>query len=123
MTDATTKFFEELGQRGYEPLAARGRGTVRFDLVDGRRTESWLVQIDRGNIAVSRGAAEADCVFRGSHELFDQIARGKVNSVAARLRNAITVEGDPRLAIIFQRLFPGPPSSRRGAKKTGRKSQ
>ena len=39
MSDATEQFFEELGQRGYEPLVAKFSGRVRFDVVDGRRTE------------------------------------------------------------------------------------
>jgi putative sterol carrier protein len=121
VTDATTKFFEELGKRGTEPLVSRAKGAVRFELLDGRRKESWLVRIDRGAIAVSRDGGHADLVVRGERKLFDEIAVGKVNVVAARLRGAIHTEGDLRLAVLLQRLFPAPPRSRRGKDTTVRK--
>jgi putative sterol carrier protein len=38
------------------------------------------------------------------------MAAGKVNAFAAVLRGAIKIEGDPRLLVLFQRLFPGPRS-------------
>ena len=38
----------------------------------------------------------------------DRIAGGEVNAMAAILRGAITVEGDPALLLMFQRLLPGP---------------
>jgi putative sterol carrier protein len=57
----------------------------------------------------------ADTVFRGSRELFADLATGKQNAFAARLRGAIGVEGDMRLAVLFQRLLPSPQSYGRGA--------
>jgi putative sterol carrier protein len=122
MSDATPHFFEALGKRGSDPLLAKARGTVRFDIVNGRRgAESWLVRIDKGKIKVSRGAGAADTVFRGSRDLFDDIVTGKENAFAARLRGEVGVEGDMRLAVLFQRLLPNPPSSRRGrAGQSGR---
>jgi putative sterol carrier protein len=79
------------------------------------------VRIDKGNIKVSRGAGPADTVFRGSRELFADLATGKENAFAARLRGAIGVEGDMRLAVLFQRILPSPQSSGRGpAGRSGR---
>jgi putative sterol carrier protein len=115
VSDSTTQFFEELGSRGHQPLLTSVKGSVRFDLIDGRKTDSWLVRIDKGKLAVRHGGGEADCVFRGSRTFFEKIAAGKVNPVAARLRGAIDVEGDLRLAVLAQRLFPGPPSTSRRA--------
>jgi putative sterol carrier protein len=114
MSEATAQLFEALSNRGSDPLLAKARGTVRFDIVKGRATESWLVRIDKGNIKVSRGARRADTVFRGSRELFADLATGKENAFAARLRGAISVEGDMRLAVLFQRILPNPQSSERG---------
>jgi putative sterol carrier protein len=114
MSDETGQLFEALSNRGSDPLLAKARGTVRFDIVKGRATESWLVRIDKGNIKVSRGAGRADTVFRGSRELFADLATGKENAFAARLRGAIGVEGDMRLAVLFQRILPNPQSSKRG---------
>ncbi len=115
MSDATAQLFEALSNRGSDPLLAKARGTVRFDIVKGRATESWLVRIDKGNIKVSRGGGRADTVFRGSRELFADLATGKQNAFAARLRGAFGVEGDMRLAVLLQRLLPSPQSSGRGA--------
>ena len=44
--------------------------------------------------------------------LFQRLANGEVNAMAALLRGAIAVEGDPQLLVMFQRLLPGPPGSR-----------
>ena len=46
MSDDVVRFFEELGRRGHEPLLAKVTGRVRFDLVDGGRTDRWLVAVD-----------------------------------------------------------------------------
>jgi hypothetical protein len=124
VTDATPPLLETLGKRGSDdPLLAKARGTVRFDIVNGRGrgTESWLVRFDKGNIKVSRGAGTADTVFRASRDVFDDLGTGKENAFTARLRGAIDVEGDMRLAVLFQRLLPNPPSSGRGrAGRSGR---
>ena len=109
MTDATAQFFGELESRGSDPRVAKARGTLRFDLADGKRTQRWLVAIDRGAIAVSHRNARADCVVRADKATFDGIAGGELNAFATILRGAMRVEGDPQLLVFFQRLFPGPP--------------
>jgi putative sterol carrier protein len=105
--DATAEFFAELGERDDVLPGARATGTLRFDIVEGRRLEQWFVRIEKGSIDVSRGGAEADCVLRSSRELFARIALGDANLFAALLRGEVTIEGDPRLAVLFHRLFPG----------------
>jgi hypothetical protein len=109
--DPTAAFFDELAQRGYDPVVGQGQGTVRFDLVDDGRTVRWLVAIDLGRIAVSRKNERADCVIHTRKALFDRIATGEVNAWAAMLRGQIGVEGDPQVLVVFQRLLPGPPAS------------
>jgi putative sterol carrier protein len=110
MTDATTEFFEALAARGHEPALARVTGTLRFDLRDGgARAERWLITISKGDVAVSHRNAKADCVIRVDRTLFDRIAGGETNAMAAFLRGAIDVEGDRGLLLAFQRAFPGPP--------------
>jgi putative sterol carrier protein len=112
MADATTRFFDALARRGHEPMLEKVRATVRFDLADDGRTERWLVSVDKGDVSVSRRNARADCVIRTDKELFQRLARGEVNAMAALLRGAIAVEGDPQLIVLFQRLLPSPPGSR-----------
>ena len=41
--DPAAAFFDELGQRRNEPLLSKVSGHIRFDLVDGGQTGSWLV--------------------------------------------------------------------------------
>jgi hypothetical protein len=40
--------------------------------------------------------------------LFERVARGEANALAAALRGEIDVEGEPGLLMAFERLFPGP---------------
>ncbi len=112
MTDSTSEFFGELGGRGHEPLLEKATGTLRFDLTDGKRTDRWLVSVKKGDVAVSHRNVRADCVVRADRALFDSVADGEVNAMAALLRGAMGVEGDVELLVLFQKLFPGPPRSR-----------
>ena len=87
-------FFDELVARGHEPLLQNEVGTLRFDLVDGRRVQHWYVSIDRGDITVSDSAAEADTVLRTRGSVFDRSPRGRLNALAAVLRGELVPEGD-----------------------------
>src|SRR5512132_2238700 len=109
MTDPTTLFFEELEARGHEPLLQKVTATFRFDLANGKRTTRWLVAVNKGDMAVSHKNMKADCIVRADKTLFDGIASGEVNPVAAVLRGSMGLEGDRELLVLFQRLFPGPP--------------
>jgi putative sterol carrier protein len=108
MADVTEKFFEDLGARGQDPRLASVRGTLRFDLMNGKRVARWTVAIDKGDVAVTRRNARADCVVRAKKRLFDGIASGEVNPLSAVLRGEMGVEGEPELLVFFQRLFPAP---------------
>ena len=113
MSDATAEFFGSLTQRGHVPMLEKAKGTVRFELVDGKRTDRWLLVVDKGDLAVSRRNARGDCTLRTDKALFDRIVDGKVNAAAAVLRGAVTIDGDMELLVQLQKLFPGPPRRRR----------
>jgi putative sterol carrier protein len=113
MSDATAEFFGSLTQRGHVPMLEKAKGTVRFELVDGKRTDRWLLVVDKGDLAVSRRNAGADCTLRTDKALFDRIVDGEVNAAAAVLRGAVTIDGDMELLVQLQKLFPGPPPRRR----------
>jgi putative sterol carrier protein len=106
MGDETATFFEDLGRRGHDPLLEKAKGTIRFDLIGDGRLEHWLVRLDGGAVAVSRGRARADCVARADKALFDALARGDANAMTAVLRGELTFDGDPELLVRFQRLLP-----------------
>jgi hypothetical protein len=102
-------FFDELGRRGDGSLLRKVSGRVRFDLVDGGRTDSWIVVVDKGELTVAREAGAADCTIRGERAVFDEIVHGRANAVAAVLRGALACHGDLDLLFAIQRIFPDPP--------------
>lgn len=114
-TDATARFFADLAARGDEPLLRKASGSMRFDVVSGRKTRRWLVSVDKGAVRVEDGGAEATCVIRAEQAVFDKIATGRLNAVAAVLRGDVVVAGDWRMLVRLQRLFPSPPRRRRRA--------
>ena len=120
MSDSTEEFFAELGRRKHEPMLRKATGTVRFDLVDDTdQTAHWLVTMKKGDVSVSREAADADCIVTTDKPLFDAIVRGERNAMAAILRGEITLEGDRELLVLFQRVFAGPAGSVRQRESVG----
>jgi predicted lipid carrier protein YhbT len=125
MAEATTEFFEGLEQRGFDPLLEKATGRIGFELANGKKSSRWLVAIDKGKVDVSHKSGTTDCTVRATGELFDEVVRGETNAMAAVLRGAITVEGDPELLMLFQRVFSGPPKaapSRRRSSTGGRRA-
>jgi putative sterol carrier protein len=122
-SDSIAEFFAELGRRGHEPLLENAKGSARFDVADGRRTERWLLTIDRGELRVSRKNASADCVIRIDRPSFEQAVNGRLNLMAAALRGEFTMVGDPRLLVRLQRLFPRPSRRRRRRSGAAREKQ
>lgn len=102
--DPTAAFFRELDGQTQE-LPRRAGGRVRFDLVEDRRTSSWLVAVHRGAVAVTRGRRDADCVVSMDKELFEGIVRGDVHLMTATLRGELTVKGDWEMMWLVRRLL------------------
>jgi hypothetical protein len=105
MADATTDFFDALNRRGHEPMLTRLQATLRWDIVDGDRIEHRLVTIDRGDIRVASSDEPADCVITAALAVCNDVVRGRTSGLAALLRGAVTLEGDPELMVLAQRLF------------------
>jgi putative sterol carrier protein len=110
---------DDLAARGDDPSLANATGTVRFDVVDGRRTERWFVTVTKGALDVSRRNVGADAVVRGPRPLFERLVRGKANATAAFLRGALTLEGNVGLLVLVQRLFKRPSGARAKSRATG----
>ena len=113
--DPTAEFFGGLAQYEHNPLLEKAKGTVRFDLRDGKRVDHWLLSLDNGDVSVSRKNGAADCVVRAEKALFDKIVAGKEDGTAAVLRGAMTIDGDMELMVLFRRAFPATPN--RGARR------
>lgn len=121
MGAATTDFFERLNSRGHEPLLETTTGTIGLDLATkGKQEERWLISIDKGDVAVSHKGSATDCNVRAPVALFDRIASGEENAFAAALRGEVVIEGDSKLLVRLQRLFPSPP--RQGSPHSGNAS-
>ena len=110
MSDATAAFFHSLDRRGPEPLLGNARGTVCFELVSGTHTDRWLVALEKGTTTVSKKRVAAECTVRADEALFEGVLDGSVNLMAAVLRGAVTVEGDPEPLFLLQRLFAAAPA-------------
>jgi putative sterol carrier protein len=113
------RFFDELAQRGHDPLLRKARGTISFEIVDGKRVDRRVVTIDRGDLTVSRRNVACDGVIRADREVFERVATGRTNPIAAVLRNELSLQGDWRLLVLAQRLFPGPPKARPSRRAAG----
>ena len=107
MADPVADFFEGLRRRGTDPAFNDLTATFRIDLADGAPA-TWLVSIVGGEVRVSRGAGPADCAIVVERKLFDGMASGAVNPMAAVLRGELVVSGDPGLLVRLLRLFPEP---------------
>ena len=106
-SDPGAHFLQQLDGREV-PSLAKARGAIRFDLAENGRTKHVRVQLDRGRISVSRGAGAADCVVQMDAKLFEEMAAGKANPLAAVLRGVLTFDGDPELLVLFRRALAVP---------------
>jgi putative sterol carrier protein len=123
MADATADFFDALAKRGPEPLLGRTRATMRFDIGSEGDVDHWLVRIEDGAVVVTHADGDADSIIRSERAAFNEVAAGRTNAMSATLRGALVLEGDPRLLVRVQRLFPAPvgmPESK-GARSVGRR--
>src|SRR4029450_10272950 len=117
--EITERFFDELAQRGHQPLPREARATIRFEIVDGKKVDRRIVTVDRGDITVSRRNVSGDGVIRADKAVFESVASGRSNPIAAVLRNELAVQGDWRLLVLLQRLVPGPPKTTAGRPAAG----
>ena len=106
MATTTQRFFEGLADEAARPVLGAARGSIRFDLRDGRRTDHWRVELGRDGTAVSRSDAPADCIVKVEASVFEDLVGGRQSPMPAMLRGLVAVEGDPELLVRFQRVFP-----------------
>ncbi len=90
--------------------------------MSGKRVEHWFVSLKKGDVTVSQKDTRANAIVRLDRALFDRMVTGRANAMAATLRGVIVPEGDLGLVISFQRLFPGPPASRRSPARAAAKA-
>ncbi|MFG2063576.1 SCP2 sterol-binding domain-containing protein [Micromonospora sp. NPDC048871] len=112
MSESVRAFFDDLTRSGGRMLR-QVSGRIRFDLVNPRGVDHWLVTIDRGRITVSQGGpVEADTVINTDETLFLRMAYGEVKPLPAWLRNDFTADGEFRFVVMLERLFAPPKGAR-----------
>jgi integrase len=96
MADATTEFMNELGKRGHDPLLRKVNETLRFDLVNGKKTDRWLVRIEDGDVTVSHKGGRADTVIRADREVFGRMAPPQARRDRGGAPGPLPQEGEAR---------------------------
>jgi hypothetical protein len=95
-------------------MLRRVSATVRWDILDGDRTEHRLLRIDHGDLRVAVSGEPADCVIVAERAVCDDVVSGRTSALAALLRGAAAVEGEFELMVLAQRLFPRAPGASAG---------
>lgn len=116
--DATSEFSKNVSQKRHLTLLEKLEGVVRFDITTGKKTEQIPVRIDHGDIQVVSETTKADCVVTTDRALFNDILQGDENLMAAMIRGAVQIDGDPRYIVPLRRLLPSSSNSlelKRGA--------
>jgi hypothetical protein len=108
VTASIVAFFEQLARRGHEPMLEEVEGTIRFDLMDAQGTDYWFVEINKGDVRVSRGFRSADCIVHVDRAVADRLAAGELQAQPAWMRGLMWMEGNLLLLRFFDRAFPGP---------------
>ena len=111
MAQTTAEFFDQLAERGHEPLLEKATGTVRFELVNGNgRTERWLVAIKKGDVdRVARERRRPTASSARTGRSSRQIVTGEANAIAACCAGLSTSRATPSCSCSSSALFPGPP--------------
>lgn len=108
---ATEEFFKQL-QGPQSMLSDRVDATMRIDVdVGGAHTQHWYLEMKRGEVRTTRDNRDADCVLRGTREVFDRITSGESGLVAALVRNDLVISGEVRLFTVLRKLVPSPPGA------------
>ncbi|MDQ4018280.1 MAG: SCP2 sterol-binding domain-containing protein [Actinomycetota bacterium] len=102
MAESARELFEGL-EEGVDP--ARTRGTTASYRFDVEGVGSWHVDVNDGDVDVTKTGAPADCVIRASEENLLRVVRGDLNPVTAYMTGRVKVEGDITLAKRLRDLF------------------
>lgn len=96
------EFFESLETRA-DPSRIDGIDhSYLFDVVG---EGQWLVVIRDGAVRVTEGPGDADVTISTSAEVFEKLASGKQNPVAAYMTGKLKITGDTGAALKLQKLF------------------
>jgi SCP-2 sterol transfer family len=111
-TTEAGRFFQRLAEAGHvATFEGQPPVTLRFDLIDGARTDRWHLAVSNGDVKITRRGGPADAVAALERRHFEAMAAGRMNAQAAMLRGLLACEGSMAALVMFQRCLPGPPGS------------
>jgi putative sterol carrier protein len=102
MAQSAREFFETLESRIDPARAADLNNSYLFD-IDGAGV--WKVEVSGGQVSVTEGADDADCIIRASEDTFARIASGEQNATTAYMTGKLKIKGDMGAAMKLQKLF------------------
>ncbi len=102
MAESAREFFENLEERVDPSRTAGMNNSYCFD-IDG--AGSWTVRLNDGQVTVSEGAEDADCVISTSEDTFAKITSGEQNPTTAYMTGKLKIRGDMGAAMKLQKLF------------------
>lgn len=121
MTNPTRSFFDDLTGRGHVSWLEHEHGRLRVEIVDGDCVQQWTLVFEDGNVTVDRVDSQADGILRGDRVWFDRSVTGEERLLPAVLRGEVSLDGSYDLAVLFDRLLPGP-SGQSGPGTVGKSS-
>jgi len=96
------EFFDTLTSRVDAAKTAGMNNTYVFDI---QGAGTWTVAVKDGTVAVSEGAADADCTIASSAANFERIVNGDQNPTTAYMTGKLKIRGDMGAAMKLQNIF------------------
>jgi putative sterol carrier protein len=101
----TAAFLARLRELGRVEMLGKVTGSLRMEIVDGRRTEQVQVTVERGQVSVGSVEGDADCVVQADAKVWDNLVTGEAQPMSAFLRGSLVASGDPAMLVLMRRLF------------------
>ncbi|GIH15635.1 hypothetical protein [Rugosimonospora africana] len=112
--DLIDAFFNELSQRGHDPLLDRLSTTGRVEICDGDHTRQWVVTVRDGCASLTADEPNIGWVLRAERTAFNQLVSGEVSALESLMRGSIsfTLIDESQRFSLLSRLFAGSPETR-----------
>ena len=102
MAQSAREFFETLESRIDPARAADLNNSYLFDIDGAGR---WKVDLTGGQVSVTEGGEDADCIISATEDTFTRIASGEQNATTAYMTGKLKIKGDMGAAMKLQKLF------------------
>jgi len=105
MTDVTEAFYDRLRMLGRVAMLARVTGSLRVEIIDGRKTSRTQIWVRRGEVSIGAPSGAADCTMVAPRHVWEALVTGEFQPMPTFLRGALQATGDPAMLVLMRRLF------------------